>query len=43
MVQIHLEKEFWNIYGRNQVIYFCDGDENKVVTFFEGIEVISKN
>ena len=19
MVQIHLEKEFWNIYGRNQV------------------------
>ncbi len=30
-------------YGRERVIYFCDGDENKVGTFFEGIEVISKS
>ncbi len=30
-------------YGREQVIYFCDGDKNKVGTFFQGIEVISKN
>lgn len=31
-----------NFYGKERVRYFCDGDKNKIGTFVDGVEVISK-